>query len=347
MLAGGAYPLAAADCRDCRVAQQVPQNRFEQAAAYAMATGGVALMILQGDRVVFEQYAPGFDSNTPHILASGTKSFSGVIAAAAVQDGLLDFDERVSDTLTEWKADPLKARMTVRQLLSLESGLGKAGRGGHPVSFAQAVQVPAVAPPATAFDYNPVNFQAFGELMRRKLAPRREQPLAYLQRRVFDPMGLSVSQWRTTDDNDPDLPGGGVMSARDWARFGLFLKNGGSWQGRQIIERKYLQQCFVRSPLNPAYGLSFWLNAPSSTGRSQRSNPVGGVGPLDLFMAAGAGGQRLYVIPSQDMVVVRFATLGAGRGRGGGRMFGQGGAGSGGRFFDSQFIQLLFPGSTG
>ncbi|WP_164929310.1 serine hydrolase domain-containing protein [Gloeobacter violaceus] len=308
---------------------QAVQTDYRRAADYAAAYGGVGLLVIRGERIVYEQFAPGRSADTPHLLASGTKSFAGVMAAAAVQDGLLTFDERVSETITEWKSDPLKAQITVRHLLSLASGLGKAGRGGNPVSFAQAVQAPAVSPPGRAFDYNPVNFQLFGELMRRKLAPRREEPLAYLSRRVLEPIGMRIARWRTTTDGDPDLPGGAIATARDWAKFGLLLKNGGTWQGRQIVSREALAQCFVRSATNPAYGLTFWLNAPSRSARPERNNPVGGAGPPDLIMAAGAGGQRLYVIPSLDLVVVRQGDLRSARGRGSGR------------FRDDEFIRAL------
>ncbi|MBW4699206.1 MAG: beta-lactamase family protein [Aphanocapsa lilacina HA4352-LM1] len=308
---------------------QAVQTDYRRAADYAAAHGGVGLLVIRGERTVYEQFAPGRSAETPHLLASGTKSFTGVMAAAAVQDGLLTFEERVAETITEWKADPLKSQITVRHLLSLTSGLAKAGRGGKPVSFAQAVQVAAVSPPGRDFDYNPVNFQLFGELMRRKLAPHSEAPIAYLQRRILSPIGMRIARWRTTADGDPDLPGGAIASARDWARFGLLIKNGGTWQGRQIVSKDVLAQCFVRSAANPAYGLTFWLNAPSRSARPERNNPLGGAGPADLFMAAGAGGQRLYIIPSMDLLVVRQGDLRSARGAGGGR------------FRDDEFIRAL------
>ncbi len=73
--------------------------------------------------VIFEDYAPEWNADKPHLLASGTKSFSGVLAVCAVQDHYLELEERVADTLVEWKDDPDKNRITIRQLLSLCSGL--------------------------------------------------------------------------------------------------------------------------------------------------------------------------------------------------------------------------------
>jgi CubicO group peptidase (beta-lactamase class C family) len=74
-------------------------------------------------KLLFERYDNGWSRNLPHPLASGSKSFVGVLAMMAVEDGLLSLDEKAADTLTEWKDDPRKSRITVRQLLNLSSGL--------------------------------------------------------------------------------------------------------------------------------------------------------------------------------------------------------------------------------
>ena len=60
--------------------------------------------------IVFEDYAPGWTADKPHLLASGTKSFCGVMAACAVHDGLITLDEKVAETLTEWKDDQRKSQ---------------------------------------------------------------------------------------------------------------------------------------------------------------------------------------------------------------------------------------------
>jgi len=94
-----------------------------EAAAYNAKKGGVSLVVMKDGEIVFEDYPNNGGCDKAFELASGTKSFSGVIAAAAVQDGLLSLDERAADTLTEWRDDPRKADITIRQLLSLTSGV--------------------------------------------------------------------------------------------------------------------------------------------------------------------------------------------------------------------------------
>lgn len=289
---------------------------FQLAVDYSKQTKGVSVLVMKGDKIIFEDYQNNFSADKAHFLASGTKSFSGVMAVAAQEDGLLKLDEKVCETITEWKSDPLKSKITIRQLLTLTSGLD-VNRSQIPPAYSEAIKFPAKHEPGTFFEYGPVPFQVFGEVMRRKLQPKKEGVLDYLKRRILNPIGLNVRFWATDREGNPLLPQGAFLTAREWAKFGLFLKNGGKWNGKQIVPEKLLKECFVGSKANPAYGITFWLNKPGK-------NPLGGnnrialgnveeisengitqEGLKDLFMAAGAGNQRLYVIPSLDMVIVR------------------------------------------
>ncbi|MCP4757191.1 MAG: hypothetical protein GY866_40525 [Proteobacteria bacterium] len=117
------------------------------------------------------------------------------------------------------------------------------------------------------------------------------------------------------------LPYGAFLKAREWAKFGEFLRLKGNWQGRQLISADLLDECLKGSVANPVYGLTFWLSSRRISkldafekARINIRNPRQAANvlkatdprlPEDLFMAAGAGKQRLYVIPSLEMVVVR------------------------------------------
>ena len=304
---------------------------FRAAAEYSAARRGVSLLVMQRGEILFEDYpAPG-EPDQSWELASGTKSFTGVMAAAAVQDGLLTLDERAAETLTEWRGDPLKSRITIHNLLSLNSGL-QAGGIGFPPTYADAVGTPALHPPGEVFQYGPAPFQCFGEIMRRKLT-RDADPLAYLQRRVLDAIGVEPASWTRGRDAMPMMPQGAHISARSWAKFGKFVEDG----GRGLVDRDALAQCFVQSPTNPGYGMSWWLLRPGLI------PPVRGAGVLDTDvsgldrlgetnMAAGAGDQRLYLIPSREIVIARQADrIIAG-------MFARGQA----RWSDRDFLRALF-----
>jgi CubicO group peptidase (beta-lactamase class C family) len=285
------------------------QERFRLAADYSKSTRGVSVLVMKGDKIIFEEYQNGHESDEAWFLASGTKSFSGVMLAAAIEDKLIkDFDEKVSDTITEWKTDKQKSKITIRQLLSLTSGID-AGQIGRVPKYAEAIDFPVEVEAGTKFEYGPVPFQIFGELMRRKLAPKKETVMDYLERRILNPINLKVAFWRNGFDGNPLLPQGANLTAREWAKFGLFLKNGGKWNGKQIVKKKLLDELVIGSKANPAYGITFWLNRagidPRGNAVEARVETENSTAVKDLYMAAGAGNQRLYVIPSMDLVIVR------------------------------------------
>lgn len=279
-------------------------ENYGRAAAYSQRQGGDALLILKNDEIVLEQYAKPYTAETPHVLASGTKSFVGILAIAAVDDKLLDLDEPAANTLNEWKADPQRSKITVRQLLNLTSGLAPGSLGQVP-TYAQAVKSALVYPPGTRFQYGPASFQIFGEIMRRKLAARKESPLAYLKRQVLDPIGLKVGKWALGSDGNPNLASGASLTAREWAKFGQLLEHRGRWDGERVLKKKWLKETVEGSAINAAYGLGFWLNALGPSPINKPQNFLSAA-PEDAFMAAGASDQRLYVIPSEDLVIVRF-----------------------------------------
>lgn len=290
------------------------QDRFAAAADYSAAAGGVSLLVLERGREVFRAHRDGVER--PLELASGTKSFSGVLAAALVQDGWLTLDERCADTLPEWRDDPVKAQATVRSLLQLGAGVAS-GPIGRPPTYAAAVAFPAEAP--GVFRYGPTPFQVFGEIVRRKLvaAGRPDDVLAFLQRRLLTPAGVEVGGW-TRQAGQPNLPSGARLTATAWARFGQMVQDG----GRGLVDPTALAACFAPSPANPGYGLTWWLPRPGLVPPGPRAgidaDAFARLGGLEVRMAAGAGNQRLYLIPDRELVVVRQADgiLEALRGRG-------------------------------
>ncbi len=347
-------------------AQAPTAAQFERAVAYAARTDGQAVVVMHRGRIVHERYLGDGSASKSMMLASGSKSFVGVATIAAVADGLLRLDQPVADVLPEWKRDPRKSRVTVRQLLSLESGIvtGNPGTGcGGPRStWADAVAAPSLVEAGTRFRYGPYPFSTMGAALER--VNPREPFDAYLERRVLTPLGVKV-EWRLTcGDGKPQLAGGAAMTARDWATFGEMIRRGGMHGTTRILPAELVAQLFRPSSVNPAYGMSWWLRgaafqtnpAMGATGvgvgdddtasgagsrvpargrvlerlkqRAAARRGAGGTGrggdaefravgaewlPGDLVMAVGAGKQRLYLIPSQELVIVRVGPVRGGR----------------------------------
>ncbi len=285
---------------------------YQTAADYSAEISGDALLVYREGTLVFEEYQNTYDPAEPHLLASGTKSFSCVIANLAIQDGLLTFDELAANTITEWASDPVKNRVTVRQLLSLTSGLpsGSYRRGADNAAL-NINESRFVGDPGEDFLYGSSGFFVFAELMRRKL--NGGDIWDYLTERVLDPLGVQVNIVRDPTGT-PLLASGGSITARDWGRFGQLILQNGMWNGEQLLDPAALSECFIGSQANVVYGLTFWLfyentqvvNAIYPQHDTANDGIELGVTLPQVIYAAGAGNQRLYIIPSMNIVVVRF-----------------------------------------
>jgi len=228
-------------------------------------------------------------------------------------DGLLTLDEPVAQTIHEWQADPRRASITIRQLLTLTSGIA-ASSALMPPSYAEAINAAMTAEPGAKFQYGAEPFQIFGELLKRKLEPRGETVTSYMKRRLLDPLGIRTGFWRGALQNEPQLPSGSYLAAREWAKFGEFVRNRGAHGGVQLIPAALMDELARGTTANPAYGLTWWLNVGLTPAERaaipQLEDNLGGMGLVPglegMLVAAGAFKQRLYVIPQRRMVVVRF-----------------------------------------
>ncbi len=210
------------------VAEKFPEDALftktscQRAAQYSDEANGHAVVVMHRGKILFEHYANRWSAEKPHRLASGTKSFSGAMLAAAVKDGLLTLDEPVSKTITEWKTDEKLAVITIQDLLSLTSGIHPGTVGKVPAYAESIVQKTPKKTPGEKFSYGPAPFQVFGEIMRRKLDGT--DPLAYLKNEILDPIGMEIGFWNRGSDTHPQLPSGAHIKATEWIKFGEFLR---------------------------------------------------------------------------------------------------------------------------
>jgi CubicO group peptidase (beta-lactamase class C family) len=310
------------------LAAGVTPGTVRAAAAFSASQGGRSFIAIQNGQTLFEQ-----NVNEPRKIFSGTKAFWGLAALAAAEDGLLNLDEHVADTLPAWQNDPRKARVTIRQLLDFSCGL-------EPVFYLHndnpgdrdriAVAAPIVANPGSAFIYGPSALQVFHQVLKQKL--HGESPTHYLERRVLHRLGLGSQRYLTDGAGNPLLAAGWYLTAREWARLGKLVLAGGA----PVVGPGSLSQSWRGSSANRAFSLGWWNNRAAPGGREfdiedmlvpkwPRQNWSGAVlcreAPSDLVACIGSGYQRLYVIPSLNLVVVRQS--------------------SGGRFSDARFLRLL------
>jgi CubicO group peptidase (beta-lactamase class C family) len=264
---------------------------LDAALAYAERHALHALVVREGERVVLERYGGGYDAEKPHALYSGTKSFWGVLAVAAERDGLLALDEPVARTFASWN-EGAKARVTLRDLLQLTSGIGFGGLGSAVPPYGAALATELKNEPGERFTYGGIPLQVFGAVLARKLEPRDLSPHDYLRERILDRIGLHVASWRALKDGTHPLPTGAFLTAREWLKFGVLVRDRGRWERKTIVPEDALARCFTGSRANPRYGLAWWLSPLPN-------HP-------DIVYASGSGGQAMYVLPAQNTVIVKF-----------------------------------------
>jgi CubicO group peptidase (beta-lactamase class C family) len=307
------------------------------AAKYSESKRGVSMLVLQNGHTIFEHYANGGSARRRWPIFSGTKSFWGIAAVAAVRDGLFKLDDPVSATITEWKSDPRKSQITIRELLSQTDGIEGASRLQRPSirdRNAMAIRLPVIAGPGSAFIYGPSHLQIFSELLRRKLNGR--STIGYFEGRVSNPLGLGRLNYKKDARGNPLPATGFELTAREWACLGELVLGQGRYHGRQIVPAALLREAFAGSSANPSYGLTFWLNQQAPNGREVdlermldlpwHSAQWPGVcickdAPADMVVALGSGYQRLFVIPSLKAIIVR--------------------QGSSAKFSDANFLRLV------
>jgi CubicO group peptidase (beta-lactamase class C family) len=294
-------------------------DALRTAADYSAGHKGTALIVIRDGRTIYSEYSRSARAK-PMKIYSGTKGFWNVAALAAQEDGILELDERVAQSIPEWASESRKSSITIRQLLNFSSGLNDAfslHNDGWKDRAAHAVKQPVVGTPGRSFIYGPAALQVFHEVLKRKLASRDETPTHYLERRVLRPLGLGRQRYLADASGNPLLAAGFVMTATDWGRMGKAILHGGA-----PALRRGMDDAFRGSSANPMFGLGFWNNHLAGSAGSREVDPEDLLelkwyqqswsntclchsAPSDLVASVGSGGQRLYVVPSLNLIVVR------------------------------------------
>jgi CubicO group peptidase (beta-lactamase class C family) len=272
-----------------------------------------AVVVVKDGRVIAERYAPGFGVRTPLISFSVAKSFTNAFLGILARKGGLRADQPVG--APEWKAPgDTRAAITIEDLMRMRSGLAieEAESAFSPVARMEflhadmagfAAAQPAKEPPGSSFEYTSGNTVLLDRLLGEKVGGGPAGLRAFARRELFDPLGMGEVTMEF--DGQGTFVGSTYVyaSARDYARFGmLYLRDGITPDGMRLLPEGWVGWSRT-STLGAPYGAGFWTNdGPSDLARRR----VAGGFPKDGFFASGTMGQRIYVVPSEHLVVVRF-----------------------------------------
>ena len=286
-----------------------------------------AVVVMHGGWVVAERYAPGYAPDSRLISWSMAKSVTATLIGLMVADGLLVLDDPAPVPEGSSPGDP-RAKITLRQLLHMSSGLDhtEMAEGGKAIYEADTTRLLFLdgrenvaryaekrnleARPGTRFEYSTATSHILADIMTRTLTDssdpvvRRNAMLEYARGRLFEPLGMTSAV--PEFDRSGTMLGGSMIhaTARDWAKFGEFLRNNGSVRSAQLLPTSWTRFMKSSSANDAAYGGHLWLNKQRPEGRDQVLFP--GKAPSDVFAALGHLGQFVVVSPRHKLTIVRL-----------------------------------------
>ena len=288
-----------------------------------------ALLIIRNDTIVCEWYAPGQDANTRFGTASLAKALvGGVSFAVAMSDGRIGLDDPAARFIPQWRDDPRKSRITLKQLGSHTSGIEDAEADNKPHDqltgwkgdFWKHLAIPddpftisrdrapLVFEPGTEMRYSNPGIALLTYCVTASLrdAPRKDIRSLLLDR-VLRPIGVPDAEWSAgygkTSIVD-GLPlvgswGGAAFTARAAARVGRLMLRGGDWDGKRILSGEAVRLTTSDAGTPGPCGIGWWSNKEGDCAKL----------PRDAFFGSGAGHQILLVMPSLSVIVVRFGSV--------------------------------------
>lgn len=315
---GGSRSLARAE------PESITAAAVRAAVEYAEATNSHALLVHHRGALVVERYWNGHGRDTRFDTASMHKTVMALLLGAAIEDGYIDsVDDPVGRYLSEW-ADDARGDITLRQLATMSSGLKLEPFRPNPFApglrlmigsdiEATALVLPMDASPELRFEYTNFNSQLLGIALMRALDRRYAE---YLSARLWQPLGApDAAVWLDREDGMARTFCCLLATAEAWMQVGVLMLEQGRVQGRQIVPADWITAMTTPSALNPNFGLQVWLGAPASGLRRYNSASTLEVvhsEPYladDVFFMDGMGGQRVYVVPSADLVIVRIGAI--------------------------------------
>jgi CubicO group peptidase (beta-lactamase class C family) len=257
-------------------------------------------ILLVDGKIVLENYFNDHDAATNWYWASAGKTLTATVTGIAQQEGLIDIDNKVSDYIgTAWTSETLTQEnaITCKNLLTMTSGLDD-------VTYDDAVDPASLhylADAGTRWAYHNVYVK-----LQDVVANATEESWSnYFNTKLRDPIGMNGA-WIQLGDNSVYW-----STTRSMARFGLLMLNKGKWDETTILNETYYNEATSTSQdINLGYGYLWWLNGKESyhlpSTQYEFSGSLIPSGPSDMFMALGKNDQKIYVIPSKNMVVIRM-----------------------------------------
>ncbi|TPG80461.1 serine hydrolase domain-containing protein [Pseudomonas arsenicoxydans] len=277
-----------------------------------------ALLVIRDGQLIYERYAGPTTADTPHLTWSISKSLMATVLGVAYGEGLFKLQDPVQTFYPPMKKHP---DVTMADLLHWASGLdwqedyeyaplkssvvAMLYTRGHQDMAAFTAEHAEYAKPDQAFRYSSGDSGLLAAALKTIVGPKRYPDYPWTA--LFDPLGIHHAVWETDATGVFVASSYAYLTARDLARVGLLMARDGRWQGRQLLPEDWV--AFNRQPFahykahqdDAVPGGQWWLNR-AVDGAAQPWPDA----PADTYAALGHWGQAMYVIPSENLVIVRY-----------------------------------------
>jgi CubicO group peptidase (beta-lactamase class C family) len=263
-----------------------------------------SVIVIYKDKIIAEKYTTGFNKNSKILGWSMTKSITATLYGILQKQGKIGINSPAP--IKEWAKDE-RAKITINDLLHMNSGLEweedytKISDATKMLYLAEdmsksQIDKPLVGKPNTTWNYSSGTTNLLSGILRQQFKTHQEY-LDFWYSALIDKIGMHSMIIET------DMVGNYVGSSyswattRDWAKFGLLYLHQGNWNGEQLFDESWVK--YVSTPTKGSkgdYGAHFWLNAGGHFPDA----------PRDMFSANGFQGQKVIIIPSHDLVIVRM-----------------------------------------
>jgi CubicO group peptidase (beta-lactamase class C family) len=283
--------------------QSISELKWNQSAVqplldYLELKHSKSFIILVNGKIVLENYFNNHSATANWYWASAGKTLTSTVTGIAQQEGLLNIDNKVSDYIgTGWTSETLAQEdlITCKNLLTMTSGLDDATDDVNPASLIYKADA------GTRWAYH----NAYVKLQDVVAKASGQTWQNYFNAKLRDKIGMNGT-WVQIDNNSVF-----GSTSRSMARFGLLMLNKGKWNNTAILNEAYFNEATNTSQnINLGYGYLWWLNGKANYHLPQSQLTIPGsiipTAPNDMFMALGKNDQKIYVVPSKNMVIIRM-----------------------------------------
>jgi CubicO group peptidase (beta-lactamase class C family) len=274
-----------------------------------------SVVVIRNGNILIEEYFNGETRDTRHNPRSVGKSFASTMMGMAIRDGYLKSEDQPLSDFYDLKSyanySPEKEKVTIRDLLTMCSAFdGDDNDGNSPgneenmydkdnwVKWTLDLPLSATRP-RDRWHYFTAGAMLTGDILNSNVRGGLD---AYADLKLFSPLGIRDYQWAYTPQHVANTAGGIQLKALDFAKYGQLYKNGGVWQGRQILPAEWVKKTFTKYhpvPNGPDqyYGYLFWNKKYSVGGKD-----------CETWYCMGNGGNKIFVFSDQPLVIVVTAT---------------------------------------